>query len=259
MKCREFARFLGPYLDSELDAKTSLEMSQHAESCAACATRLDGERLLESAVARRLAAGAPTREIWENALRSLEEPRRSRRRLPWIGGGALAGLLAVLAILVALGRGHREMDLASAAYEHHRDYLLGHSPPEVDASHPSAIQSFLDREMPFSVSVDGAVDVELRGARRCFLESKLVAFLVGRFEDEETSLMVFPASDIASFPDAAARLAKEGPVIHCVVNGFHFAAAASPRLVACGVTRSSRAALERSVAGLAGVPSGPAR
>ena len=37
MKCDEAQTLHGPYLDSELDAKTSLEIQQHLKMCPACA------------------------------------------------------------------------------------------------------------------------------------------------------------------------------------------------------------------------------
>ena len=43
MRCHEARNLLGPYLDSELDAKASLEVAQHLESCEDCARVFDAE------------------------------------------------------------------------------------------------------------------------------------------------------------------------------------------------------------------------
>jgi len=37
MKCDEVQTLHGPYLDSELDAKNSLEIQQHLKTCPGCA------------------------------------------------------------------------------------------------------------------------------------------------------------------------------------------------------------------------------
>ena len=38
MRCHEARKFLGPYLDSELDTRTSQEIELHLESCPQCVT-----------------------------------------------------------------------------------------------------------------------------------------------------------------------------------------------------------------------------
>ncbi|MBI1852131.1 MAG: zf-HC2 domain-containing protein [Planctomycetes bacterium] len=248
MKCSDFIRDVGPYLDSELDPKTALEMARHAETCAACAARLEGERRLEASLARRLAAGAPTPELWDAAIRRVDRGRPTRRAWRWIAAAAVLAVVAGAAFVV--WPRHHEMDLADVAYEHHAAYLLGTSPPEVTESRAGAVQEFLDREMPFALRLPEALDVGITGARRCRLGDTPVAYLVGRCGEEDVSLMVFPADGLRAFPDAAARFAAEGPIIHCHVAGLRFVGAASNHWIACGVTRGDAAKLQTTVAAL---------
>ncbi len=48
MKCDEVQTMHGPYLDSELDAKTTLEIEQHLAACPACARLFAEEQKLNA-------------------------------------------------------------------------------------------------------------------------------------------------------------------------------------------------------------------
>ena len=48
MKCDEVQTMQGPYLDSELDAKTTLEIEHHLAVCPACAHLFAQEQKLEA-------------------------------------------------------------------------------------------------------------------------------------------------------------------------------------------------------------------
>ena len=43
MRCQDARRLLDLYIDSELDARESLEVAEHLERCAACARRFSAE------------------------------------------------------------------------------------------------------------------------------------------------------------------------------------------------------------------------
>jgi len=53
MNCHEIQSLTGPYLDSELDAKTSLGIQQHLAACPACARRFAAEGYAVALLARR--------------------------------------------------------------------------------------------------------------------------------------------------------------------------------------------------------------
>ena len=54
MRCEETSRYLSPYLDSELDPRTSFEMSNHFEQCTSCRDRFEAERRIDHAIATEL-------------------------------------------------------------------------------------------------------------------------------------------------------------------------------------------------------------
>ena len=71
MKCDEVQTLHGPYLDSELDAKTSLEIGQHLKGCPNCARLFVEEQKLEAHVMAGLKRGPRTAALWEQLEREV--------------------------------------------------------------------------------------------------------------------------------------------------------------------------------------------
>ena len=71
MKCDEVQTLHGPYLDSELDAKTTLEIEQHLKACPACARLFAEEEKLEARVMAGLKQGPRTAALWDRVERSV--------------------------------------------------------------------------------------------------------------------------------------------------------------------------------------------
>lgn len=71
MKCNEVQTLHGPYLDSELDARTSLEIEQHLKACANCARLFAEEQRLEARMKAGLGRGHRTAALWEQIERSV--------------------------------------------------------------------------------------------------------------------------------------------------------------------------------------------
>jgi anti-sigma factor RsiW len=65
MKCEEVQTLHGPYLDSELDAKNSLEIEQHLAACPACARLFDETKKLDVRLMAGLNRGPRTAPLWE--------------------------------------------------------------------------------------------------------------------------------------------------------------------------------------------------
>jgi Putative zinc-finger len=65
MKCEEVQTMQGPYLDSELDAKVSLEIERHLASCPACARLFAEEAKLDARLMAGLNQGPRTASLWE--------------------------------------------------------------------------------------------------------------------------------------------------------------------------------------------------
>ena len=71
MKCEEVQTLHGPYLDSELDAKNSLEVEQHLKMCPDCARRFAEAEKLDARLMADLNRGPRTAPLWEQIERSV--------------------------------------------------------------------------------------------------------------------------------------------------------------------------------------------
>jgi anti-sigma factor RsiW len=65
MRCDELRPLHGLYLDSELDARTTLEIEQHLKSCPECARLFAAEQKLEARIKAGLNQGSRTATLWE--------------------------------------------------------------------------------------------------------------------------------------------------------------------------------------------------
>jgi len=64
MNCDEVQILHGPYLDSELDARTSLEFERHLKGCPGCARVFAEEQKLEARIMGGLKPGPRTAALW---------------------------------------------------------------------------------------------------------------------------------------------------------------------------------------------------
>jgi anti-sigma factor RsiW len=71
MKCDEVQTLHGPYLDSELDARTTLEIEQHLKACPACARLFAEGEKLEALTKAGLKRGPRTPALWAQIEREV--------------------------------------------------------------------------------------------------------------------------------------------------------------------------------------------
>ena len=80
MKCDEVQTLHGPYLDSELDARTSLEIEQHLKACPECARLFAEEEKLEARIKAGLKQGPRTPALWAQIEREVAAAASSASR-----------------------------------------------------------------------------------------------------------------------------------------------------------------------------------
>ena len=71
MKCDEVKSMQGAYLDSELDAKTTLEIAEHLRGCRECVRVFAEEQRAEARLKASLNRGPRTAALWERIERSV--------------------------------------------------------------------------------------------------------------------------------------------------------------------------------------------
>ena len=131
MNCDEVRPLQDAYLDSELDAKTTLEIREHVSTCAECARLLTAEAKLHARLIASLRQGQRTAALWEQverrvvaAAKSGAAPRPSPlaphpsgwlstinsqlSTLLWPHPKAWAGLAAVWLVILAVNFATRE-------------------------------------------------------------------------------------------------------------------------------------------------------
>ncbi len=84
MRCEEVQSLHGPYLDSELEARSTLEIEQHLKSCPDCARLFAEEQKLEARLKAGLTQGSRSPALWERIERAVvaAEPAAPRSRPP---------------------------------------------------------------------------------------------------------------------------------------------------------------------------------
>ena len=71
MKCDEVQLLQGPFLDSELDARTTLDIGEHLKTCAECTRLFAEEQQREAQMKAGLNRGQRTAALWEQIERSV--------------------------------------------------------------------------------------------------------------------------------------------------------------------------------------------
>ena len=196
MKCDDARRFLGPYLDSELDPKTSLEIVRHLEHCAVCRERFDAERRTERAIASELARPEPGDDgVWRRALGRARQP--GRFRLAWAAG--LAAALPLVALVWSLAS--RKEGLTSDLRKDYQEYRSGQWKLDILSSESNVVERFFQDRMGLAVKAPSTLeDLTLVGGRKCSLRGVPTAFLVYRRPGADVSLFVFHADHLDRFP-----------------------------------------------------------
>lgn len=227
MRCEDARKYLSPYLDSELDPKTSFDIAQHLEKCDACRARFEAEKELESRLVDNLKkpqAGDET--AWAKAIDALPRRRRwARWILPAVAAGIAAGLI------LALIPRHDLLDELKHDYD---KLAAGQSPLDLESSDPAAVERFFGDKMGLAVRPTSPPSMKLMGARKCSLRGTPTAFMAYRCGDRWVSAAVFDGAHLDRFPKdraavdsgtfeerlggATVIVAKSGWKIVCVVG-----------------------------------------
>lgn len=115
MTCEEVRLLQSPYLDSELDARTTVEVQQHLKSCPDCACLFAEGQKLEAHLKTALNQGSRTNALWEQIERSVTgAPTAARSRVPVRVSPAGGGTLILAALVERIRAGLRRSPSAWA-------------------------------------------------------------------------------------------------------------------------------------------------
>jgi len=247
MKCNEARKLLNPYLDSELDTKSNLEVEQHLASCPECAGLFEAESKFDARVRDALRRGERTPALWNAVESRLHPARHVISNFRW----ALAAAAAVAVLAgVWFVRAARPLDLAAAAGECHNAYVQKITSPEFNGPVPEWIARELGNELD-AAAFDyrpTAAGFSTEGARFCRVANVPTALILGHYENVPVSILVFKKSELAHFPRTKARLEAAEPVVCGRAGRYQFAARIVDDHVICAVAQVSRSTLENLVA-----------
>lgn len=245
MKCSEARKLLQPYLDSELDAKNSLEVEHHLASCAECAGLFEAEKKFGDRISSALRKGERTPALWTRVESRIQPTQRIVSIFRWPLAVATTAVVVLLAAVWLL-REARPLDLAAAAGECHNAYVQQITSPEFNGPLPEWIARELDNHLDaaafdYRPTTSG---FHTEGARFCHVANVPTALILGHYEEVPVSLLIFKKSELTHFPKTKARLEAGEPVVCSRTGRYQFAARFLDGYVVCIIGEAPRPVLE---------------
>jgi mycothiol system anti-sigma-R factor len=218
VSCETLSDKLTGYLDGELDQRSVGEVETHLRQCVACATRLERERRLRSAVqaqVKPLRAPDGLRERVRGALRAevRAEVKERPRRSAWIPAWAATAAALVLGLgggwQLATWRTARTKpsDLVTEVVASHVRSLQGEHLTDIGSSEHHTVKPWFTGKLDFSPPVPdfSAQGFPLAGGRLDYLGERQVAALVYRRRQHVINLFVWPSGESSAAPSTTSR------------------------------------------------------
>jgi anti-sigma factor RsiW len=239
MRCHEARKFLGAYLDSELDARTSQEIELHLESCPECARYFEAEERLEARIANALTRGERTAGMWHAMESRIATARRPvpPRRWARVAVVMTTGLVVAIAGLWEAWPWQRPLDLALAATTHHQAYVDEAMLPAFTGLPSPEAANQLEPEM-FALAPASESFLYL-GGRACKLHGVPVAWIFGRSGESPVSVIVLRREELSHFPAAQKRLGAGDGVVCARAGRYQMAARCLGRYTVCVISELS--------------------
>jgi anti-sigma factor RsiW len=214
MNCREARQYINLFLDSELDSKTNLEISEHLSSCEECNTRFAQEERLEKSLVSILKEDKDPKveETWEGVISrfshqvELEEGTRLGFRPLWkYLVPAAAAVIGIIIMLIVYSR-EESRELIVAAQKCHIEYMTNKIVPTIESISPGEVSGYFSDKFTFPVTVSEIQDIKshhikLFGGKVCHLNGVSVAYVMYHCCNAPVSVFIISAKDIETFSD----------------------------------------------------------
>ena len=195
MNCKEASRYLGAYLDRELDLCRHRELEQHLSSCPECSCHVQELQELRSF----FVAGAPYQAPPQlrvkvlAAIRQEEEKRRSAFFYwPWVYAAAVVVLSSFLAWNILFPG--TQSGVLREAVQRYSESLSPVQAADIASANPQVVKTWLAAKLDFVPPVVGfpASGYSLAGARVDSIQNRPVATLVYKHGDDVVTLFCWP-------------------------------------------------------------------
>ena len=219
MRCQDCRRYLNPYMDSELDAKTCTDIANHLAGCEVCSKRFAQEQEVEKRLVKSLRGEKMPEESWRAVLERLhahDSPGRRRVRLAWLVPAAVVPVVtAVLLLFFLWGKVPDNTNSWSATLqEMHEKYLKQEISVSPGFSWPQEFGGLTVLEhLPQSGGIGGH-DVQLVGGRPFSIKDVKGAHVVYTCCNIPASIFILRKEDMRNFRKTQRLLDKgKGSVV----------------------------------------------
>lgn len=213
MRCQDYRKYLNPYIDSELDARTSADIAEHLSVCEACNKYFALEQEVERRLAKRWQREKMPEEFWMTMLQRLsayETTSWRRIRLAWFIPAAVVPVAATVLVWVFLWGGISDNvgPLAEDFQEMHGKYLRHEIPIGPGLSWPQGFEGLtVIKNLPQSDVINGH-ELKLIGSRPFYIKGVAGVHVIYTCCKIPISMFVFRKEDMGSFTRAQRLLDK---------------------------------------------------
>lgn len=212
MNCRDVRRYINLFIDSELDSKTNLEISEHLSSCEDCSKRFAQEERIEKSLVSALKGEKDLKaeEVWESAISRFGhhiESQGERRLVCWILKKCVAPATAlIIAITLIMHSKQETNELTVAVQKCHMEYMTNKIVPTIESVSTDEVAEYFSGKFTFPVSISQIPDikshhVKLFGGKVCHLNGISTAYIMYHCCNTPISVFILSTKDAGSFSD----------------------------------------------------------
>ena len=237
MNCKDARRYINLFLDSELDSKTNLEISEHLSSCEECNTRFEQEERLEKSLVSILKEDKDSKveEIWEGVISRFNhqvEPEEGMhlgfRPLWRYLVPVTAAVIGIVVIMLIMYSRQDADKLTVAAKKCHIEYMTNKIVPTIESISPGKVTRYFSGKFTFPVTVSEIQDIKshhikLFGGKVCHLNGVSVAYIMYHCCNAPVSVFILNAKDVRNFSDMKRYIAG-GRILFKNEDGITFVA-----------------------------------